>query len=136
MIVALLAACGGAQAPAAAPAAPVVDGDPTCPLELPGTSVAVEDTPDGAALVFVTTGSVDEIRVRARALSDAHDQRGSVRGGLAAMFTTPSTTAMTPIPGGARVAFTPAKPDDLAALQRELHSHGEHLGGNSCRMAM
>ena len=72
-----LAACGHPAPPAApaalaAPAAPAADDDPSCPVLVPGTSVAVEDIADGAALVFVTTGDAAAVRKRASVLADMH----------------------------------------------------------------
>jgi hypothetical protein len=127
---------GHTQAPPPTAPAPGPAGDPTCPLEVPGTSIAVEDTPDGGALVFVTTGDVAAVRTRVTALSDAHDHRGTAHGDLAAMFATSATTTVGEVPNGARVTFKPTKPDDLAALQGELHMHAGHLSGGSCRMQM
>lgn len=137
LLVVVLAACGGhAQSPP--PAAPTTGpaSDPTCPLEVPGTSIAVEDTPDGGALVFVTTGDVAAVRKSVSALSDAHDHRGTAHGDMAAMFATGSTTVVGEVPNGARVTFKPTKPEDLAALQGELHMHAGHLANGSCRMQM
>jgi hypothetical protein len=48
--------------------------DPTCPVLVAGTSVTVEDTERGAALVFVTTGDAPAVRVRASALANAHNE--------------------------------------------------------------
>src|SRR5262245_28588228 len=87
-IVVALAACGG-SAPAPVPAKPdhpAAPSDPTCPLEVPGTSVAVEDRNNGAALLFVTTGNVDEVRARAKRLADAVNQHAAPAGSLAAMM--------------------------------------------------
>jgi hypothetical protein len=43
-----------------------------CPVEIDGTSVTVEDTDTGAALVFVTTGDVAEVRRRVARWAAAH----------------------------------------------------------------
>ncbi|MGN6107902.1 MAG: hypothetical protein ACTHU0_22530 [Kofleriaceae bacterium] len=72
-----LAACGssaqpGSTVPAPGAAAAATD-DPTCPVLVAGTSVTVEDTDQGAALVFVTTGDIDAVRTRARALAEMHN---------------------------------------------------------------
>lgn len=122
-------------------------GDPTCPVEVPGTAVAVEDTADGAALAFVTTGDPAAVRQRAQALVDAHNAHHAAMepGGNAApvaagstptmtmgtMIRAHSTAAVTEIDGGARVAFTAHDP---AALQGELRMHAQHLASGSCRM--
>ena len=50
----VVAACGGTPpaSQATPPVAPARADDPTCPLLVPGTSLSVEDTTTGAALVF------------------------------------------------------------------------------------
>jgi hypothetical protein len=65
VLAALLAACGGhphVAAPARPAHAPPTGNDPACPVEIPGTSATVEDTANGAAFVFVTTGDIDAVR--------------------------------------------------------------------------
>lgn len=69
----LLAACGSSAKtrPAGTPV-PTAADDPSCPVSVAGTSVTVEDTAGGAALVFVTTGehakaSTEEIVVASTA---------------------------------------------------------------------
>src|SRR5690606_6112860 len=66
------AACGGSRSSSETTtpvATPAPADDPSCPLLVPGTSVSVEDTDDGAALVFVTTGDPLAVRARAAALA-------------------------------------------------------------------
>jgi hypothetical protein len=80
-----LAACGGGSTKSGAStttpvakAAPA-DNDPSCPVTVAGTSVTVEDTSSGAALVFVTTGDVAEVRRRASSMASMHnDHHGSM----------------------------------------------------------
>ncbi len=79
---AALAACGG-SARTAEPTTPSkttqAANDPSCPVAVAGTSVTVEDASNGAALVFVTTGDVGEVRKRAAALASMHnDQHGKM----------------------------------------------------------
>lgn len=56
--------------------------DPTCPVTIPGTSVAVEDTATGAAMVFVTTGDVAALRERVAALAAMHNEHHGKMGAL------------------------------------------------------
>ena len=138
LALALLAACGSAApatAPATATATARVASDPSCPVTVPGTSVAVEDTATGAALVFVTTGDVAAMRQRVVALAAMHVHRDGPRAAMGMMIETPSMATVLDIPGGARVAFD-ASPDDVAPLQAELHAHAEHLASGTCRMGM
>jgi hypothetical protein len=68
----MLCACGPASK--TEPVKPAAAGDPTCPVLVAGTSVTVEDTDQGAAFVFVTTGDVAGVRTRATALAEMHNQ--------------------------------------------------------------
>lgn len=83
-----LAACGGASSstPTTSPAAGASDkaahGDPSCPVAVPGTSVTVEDTDTGAALVFVTTGDVADLRRRVGAMAQMHNDAHGKMGPL------------------------------------------------------
>ena len=110
--------------------------DPSCPLEVPGTSVTVEDAPDGAALVFVTTGAVDQVRTRAKTLAEMHNQHASSTLTLAGMIAVEGTAASSEIDGGARVVFTAATPDGAGKVQSELRMHAQHLSTGTCKMAM
>lgn len=143
-----LAACGGSPPPAAQSAngsgssggdmaamAGTSPGDPTCPVIVPGTSVTVEDTPTGAAFVFVTTGDVAAVRKSAGALAAMHAHGGGPAGAMGMMIETPSTATESDIEGGARVAFD-AKPADVGKLQTELRTHASHLVSGSCEMSM
>lgn len=81
----LVAACGGApQAPQAPhdPAPATEPADPTCPMTIAGTSVTVEDTATGAALVFVTTSDVGELRKRVAAVATMHNEHHGKMGAL------------------------------------------------------
>jgi hypothetical protein len=112
----LLVACGGASQPATpstpapqAAAAPApTDDDPSCPVAVPGTSVSVEDTDTGAALVFVTTGDAAELRRRVGSMASMHnDQHG----------------AMGPLPTGNEDAK-----HDMHGMHGDHASHGGHAG--------
>jgi hypothetical protein len=50
------------------------------------------------------------------------------------MIATKSTAVVEDVPTGSRVVFTPATPDDVAALQNELRMHAGHLQPGSCKM--
>jgi len=131
LLLAMLVACGGKPAPAPVKAEPAA-GDATCPLEVPGTSVAVEDTTEGASLVFVTTGKVDDVRARAQQLADAINHKSAPPGSLAAMM--PKATAIAAdIDGGSRVTLSAG---DAGKLQSEIRMHANHLSAGSCKMAM
>jgi hypothetical protein len=80
-----LAACGGSSKGSSTtqPAKPTqATDDSMCPVEVPGTSVTVEDTATGAAFVFVTTGDVGELRRRVAAMAKMHNEHHASMGAL------------------------------------------------------
>lgn len=88
----LLASCGGSSSPkvTTVPAEPAAPADDACPMTVAGTSVTVEDTPVGGALVFATTGDVDAVRARVRAWADAHNAHHEAMGPLPTGHEAPS----------------------------------------------
>jgi hypothetical protein len=80
-----LAACGGSSSsagPTTTPTKTATADDPSCPVSVAGTSVTVEDAANGAALVFVTTGDVAEVRKRVATLAAMHNEHHSAMGPL------------------------------------------------------
>lgn len=135
----LLAACsggsGGAKHDTTEPKpALTTTGDPSCPLEVPGTSISVEDTANGAALVFVTTGDAAQVRTRANAFVAMHNKHEGPDSALGMMFPKEWTASEKDIEGGARVEFAAAKPEGAADLQSMLRMHAGHLSSGSCAM--
>lgn len=109
--------------------------DPSCPLLVPGTSIAVEDAPGGTALVFVTTGDVAAVRTRGARLATMHNAHDGAPSALGMMFSKGSTATASDLEGGVRVTFAPADPASAGALADELRMHGHHLtGATSCEM--
>ena len=82
LLLATVVACGSSKPTSESPKPPVADLDPSCPVAVPGTSVTVEDADDGAALVFVTTGDVTELRKRVSAMATMHNEHHSAMGPL------------------------------------------------------
>jgi hypothetical protein len=143
LALALVAAACGHKAPATSQTssamptgqpASATTGDPSCPLEVPGTSLTVEDTATGAALVFVTTGDAAELGKRAAAFAAMHNQHDGPADALGMMFPQTWKASAVDIDGGARVEFEAATPDEAGALQSELRMHAQHLTGGSCKM--
>jgi len=123
------------------------EGDVTCPLEIAGTSIAVEDADGGVAFVFATTGDVTQVRERAAKLAATHGTRtpsasgkltAACNGCMADTLGTPSTAAVVEIPQGAKVVFTAVDPAAAAALGDEARMHGGHLAHSTgtCKMGM
>lgn len=96
--------------------------------------MSVEDTANGAALVFVTTGDPLAVRARAAKLAEMHTKHDGPDSAMGMMFSAGSTATATEIDGGARVEFAAATPEDVAGLQKELTMHAKHMTGGSCEM--
>lgn len=45
-----------------------------CPMEVPGATVAEQDSPGGATLIFTTSGDVARLRERVRAVAEMHNR--------------------------------------------------------------
>lgn len=133
----IFAACSSPAKPGPAePVAPTT-GDPSCPMVEAGTAVTAEDTVDGGALVFVTSpASLAAVRERTATLAQMHNQHAGPGDAMGMMIGTKSTAVVEDVPTGARVVFTPTRPEDLGALQNELRMHAGHLQPGSCKMAM
>jgi hypothetical protein len=63
----------------------------SCPVKVPGTTVSMEQTPQGGALVFTTIGDADALRTQLYAMADTHNEMHAKMGPL-------------PVEGGAAVA--------------------------------
>lgn len=74
--------CGGSSATSPTTTPGQSDDDLSCPVSVAGTSVTVEDTDRGAALVFVTTGDVAEVRKRVAAMATMHNDQHAAMGPL------------------------------------------------------
>lgn len=138
VLISILAACGGSSS--AKPergGAITAKADPSCPMTFAGTSVSEEDTTNGGALVFVTSpASLDGVRKATATLAQMHDQHSGPADAMGMMISTKSTSVVEEVPTGSRIVFTPASPDDTAALQNELRMHASHLQPGSCEMKM
>jgi hypothetical protein len=131
----LVAACGsgprkGPDQPPPPP--PAVADDPTCPIVVPGTSMVVEETAEGPAFVFVTTGDVAAVRTRAAALATMHNMRGGPSSALGMMFSEKAKATKTDIEGGARVVFA-GDPDVVESMR--MHAQ-LFTGATTCEMKM
>lgn len=160
-----IAACGGSSssAPTTTPSTKTAAADPSCPVAVAGTSVTVEDAANGAALVFVTTGDVADVRRRVTELAKMHNDHHSSMGPLpdgndaggshaghdmsghaghdmkdheghaGGMIGVHSKASASDVEGGAKILFV-AGAADLAKLQSELRMHAQHLGSGTCAM--
>ncbi len=132
----------------------------SCPMDVPDTTVAEADTPEGAAITFTTaSGRTDELRNRVRSMAAVHNESrgagGSLGGGQplpVAFAPGPDATAaaagmheegMAPpassvsvedVSNGARVLVRPDTAADLPRLQQMVRMRVEHLRTSGCEM--
>lgn len=149
----LMLACGGSKSEPAAPQpAPSNAHAETqgmvgmCPVEVPGTKVAVADTQDGVALTFTTTGDVAQLRQRVHHMADMHEHmmHGGMMGsgemmgsggmGSDHMKMAPSTARAEDTDGGARIVLTPNDPKQLPELRAHVHDHAAQMASGHCPM--
>ena len=77
-----LAACGGSSSKVTTTPADPAPAASNCPMDVAGTSVAVEDTTTGGALVFVTTGDVAALRGHIAGWAETHNAHHGAMGPL------------------------------------------------------
>lgn len=152
-------ACGGSKPPSTEPTANQAasrqgPGTPAgmCPMQVPGTQVSVEDTSDGVAKVFTTTGDVAELRRRVRHMAERHERMSNHHamgpgragpgmgagpmGGHKHMMghVVPSTARVEDIDRGARLNLTPKDPTKLAELRVHVREHAARMASGQCPM--
>lgn len=147
-------ACGGSKSaptgPATAEATAREGGGMAtgmCPMQVPGTQVSAEDTNDGAAMVFTTTGDVDELRQRVHQMAKMHDQMsadnagpGMGTGGMGARHkhmmanVVPSNASAEDVDRGARINLTPKDPSKLSDLRAHAREHAARMASGQCPM--
>ena len=128
----VLAACssGPKKGPDQPPPPPPAADDPTCPIVVPGTSISVEETAEGPAFVFVTTGDAAAVRTRAAALATMHNAHDGPSSALGMMFSVKAKATASDIDGGARVVFA-GDPDVVESMR--VHAQ-MFAGKTSCEM--
>jgi hypothetical protein len=115
LFLAVLAACGSSKPTSMAPGpAPTTTSDPSCPVAVPGTSVTVEDLNNGAALVFITTGEVAELRRRVTAMAKMHNDHHA---------------SMGPLPDGKDAGGELAGHDMSGHAGHDMSGHAGHTAG-------
>lgn len=118
-----------------------------CPMHAPGASVTAQDTQGGAALVFTTTGDVEDLRTRVRQMADMHNRMGphtmggQMQGGgmheghgMMGMMMVESEATVADIEGGARLELRPRDPAQLDQLRASVRTHAQQLAAGECPM--
>lgn len=159
----LLIGCTSSPKPATT-STTATKSDPSCPVEVAGTSVSVEDAASGAALVFITTGDVADVRKRVAMMGQMHNDHHSKMGALptgtettggghaghdmsgmdhskmdhsghaAGGMISVHSAAKTEEIEGGARLVFTSAPADVAKLQGELRKHAEHLARGTCAM--
>jgi hypothetical protein len=78
-----------------------------CPMGVAGTTATAEETENGVAMRFQTTGDVDAVRQRARAMAEHHAAMGKDGGMPHPMPMAGVPATVEDVEGGARIVFTP-----------------------------
>jgi hypothetical protein len=101
-------------------------------MAVEGTTVRAESTRTGVALVFTTTGDVDELRRRVHAHAERRAQharhRVEHRDEQRRGHSSPRASAtVETIRGGARLVLTPSDPANLEALRTRTRQKVERM---------
>jgi hypothetical protein len=106
-----------------------------CPTAVPDTNAQATDTADGIAMTFTTSGDVQELRTRVRAMADGMDERSdatrtgdpesrrAMGGGTPrnADGPMPATHARAEdVTGGARIVMRPVDPSQTEEWRRRV----------------
>ena len=128
----LLLGCSSPAKKPVEPPVPTTADDPSCPIVVPGTSITVEESSEGPAFVFVTTGDVGEVRKRAGALATMHNQHDGPDSALGMMFSVKAKATASDVEGGSRVVFA-GDPEVIDSMR----AHAKMFEGRtSCEMKM
>jgi hypothetical protein len=150
--IALLAGCAHSAPTAASAPAPAKAGAmlATCPMGVPGTTVAAADQANGSTITFTTPDQVAELQRRVHAMSAMHNQHhgdggmkhGGMKGGgmmgggmgMGGMMMPDSNATVTDLETGARITVMPKDPADLQKLQAAVRMHAQHMQKEGCGM--
>jgi hypothetical protein len=122
-----------------------------CPMRLPGTTVQAQDTTDGMAMTFTTTGDAAELRRRVRVMADhmnAHSSGASGGMGMHGMMmggdggmgmmggTMPAMRAQVEdVDHGARLKMTPVDPTKLGEMRDHMKQQAQMMSqSHACSM--
>lgn len=126
-----------------------------CPMDVPGTTVAAADTPDGESITFTTSsGQVDELRRRVHALAEMHNQHMAAHAGAqpeadaqaqgtgsgegehrhGRMMPPTSRATVEDVDNGARISIAALDPAQAPQLRTMVRMHAEHMQQSGCGM--
>jgi hypothetical protein len=106
-----------------------------CPMGVPGTRVSAEDTQNGVAMTFTTTGDVAALRQRVHAMAARHERMMGGGGGMGpCRMMTPSTTRVEDVGRGARIVLAPRDPSQLSELRTHVNARAAQMASGRCPM--
>jgi hypothetical protein len=108
-----------------------------CPMDIEGTTVEVEETVEGMALVFETReGDVNELRQEVEAMAQMHERHHEdlrERGVSPDPTMMPEARMMTqPVEDGMRVELIAEDPAEIEELREHVHAMAEELRMGRC----
>jgi pyruvate/2-oxoglutarate dehydrogenase complex dihydrolipoamide acyltransferase (E2) component len=150
-----------ATPPAAANEAPRAEqaSAAECPTAVPGATIRATDVEGGVALEVTTTGDVEAVRERARAMAARHERHASDpsaampgRGGGTmhgphgphggpmmhgdGHVMARAAVRVEEVDAGARIVFTPRDPEDLEAMRTHARRMAERMAAGRCPAMM
>jgi hypothetical protein len=120
-----------------------------CPMSVPGTEVLAGDVHNGETLTFTTSGAVQELRVRVRAMAGMHNEHHADAATTDAMMgreamgpgngmgrprMPPSWATVLDVERGATIVLVPNASEDLQMLQTATRDRAAHLRMHGCGM--
>lgn len=117
-----------------------------CPMQVPGARATSQDIEGGAAVIFTTTGNVEDLRARVRRMAEMHNRMGAhamgggmQEGGMHAgegmmMKMVPSDATVVDVAGGARLELRPRDPSQLGELRAQVRTHSQQMASGQCPM--
>lgn len=98
-----------------------------CPAAVPGTTATSSDVEGGAALTFITTGAVADLRARVRRLAGTYGGHGSGE-----MLVPAATASFEEIESGGRLVLRAEDVAQVEALRERVRVHVEHVNRGEC----
>lgn len=140
VLAASITACGSSQEKTvvvkrSAQTAPVArepvrhDHDDMCMLmkmDAATTQVTATETDDGVAIVFTSSGDLDDLRARVRRIADMHDRMSMKR--------IPSHATVEDLDDGVRIVLVPIDPVQLEPLREQARVHAAMMARGECPM--
>lgn len=104
----------------------------SCPMHVEGTTMALEDTEKGVAMVFTNSDATADVQERAMQMAEHHPMAMDHHGSTLPDFTVKSEKTDT----GARMMMMPSDPADMEAFRAAVHASYDAQGDQQCPIMM